>query len=177
MQTGSQLPRVASLQCQRPDRKSTFLMRQMQSRARENLEVATKRRLQNIVRSELIKSACFDLCIPHSTKGPLAVYQGGQKDRFVSRTLAEVHKGMSVLFHSHVLIFHLQLLFILNFEPKSKGVRNSGCKRKAGVEQASGVTGHKYWPPTETKGRGEVTDSACGCVRRFCVNISCMSGR
>lgn len=83
-------------------------------RQREFRRQTRKRQLQNIVRNELIKCACFDLCIPHSTKGPLAAYQGGWKDQFLSRTSAEVRKDLGVLFR--LWLFNLLLMTAFHSE-------------------------------------------------------------
>lgn len=116
---------------------------------REFRRLTRKRQLQNIVRNELIKCACFDLCIRHSTKGLLAAYQGGWEDQFISRTSAELHKDISVLFHSFFFfIFHLWLHFILNSEPQSKGALSYRCWKTTAWtgSRTSDVTGCKYGP-------------------------------
>lgn len=122
---------------------------------REFRRYTRKRQLQNIVGNELIKCPCFDLCIPHSTKGPLAAYQGGWKDQFISRASADVRKDIGVLFRlCFFFIFHLWLHFILNFEPKSKGALSDRCW-KTKTRTGSGawdVTGCKYGPQSINTG-------------------------
>lgn len=117
---------------------------------REFRRYTRKRQLQNIVGNELIKCPCFDLCIPHSTKGPLAAYQGGWKDQFISRASADVRKDIGVLFHlCFFLSFTYDYISFSTLNPRAKVLWATDVGRQK-HEQAAGPgmsqdvnTGHR----------------------------------
>lgn len=146
---------------------------------REFRRQTRKRQLQNIVRNELIKCACFDLCIPHSTKDPLAVYQGGWKDQFLSRTSAEVHKDLGVLFH--LWFFNLLLMTAFHFELWTQEQRCSELQMlgdwNRARQQGLGCQGMETGATEHKHGRGAGSWAVnTGCASRSCVNMVCLAG-